>query len=38
VFKDYVQKKDSWIARDLVQDIAKQVRQALLEKVTEISR
>jgi phage protein D len=29
VTKDYVQKKDSWIARDLVQEIAKQVRQAV---------
>src|SRR5262252_6839964 len=29
VTKDYVQKKDSFIARDLVQDIAKQVRQVV---------
>jgi len=29
ITKDYVQKKDSWIARDLVQSIAKQVRQAV---------
>jgi uncharacterized protein len=29
VTKDYVQKKDSWIARDLVQSIAKEVRQTV---------
>ena len=29
VTRDYVQKKDSWIARDLVQSIAQEVRQAV---------
>ncbi|MGA8432345.1 MAG: hypothetical protein WB729_21140 [Candidatus Sulfotelmatobacter sp.] len=29
ISKDYVQKQDSWIARDLVQTIAKDVRQTL---------